>query len=684
MSKLKYLHVTALLMLCVFVMAGAALAADSWKVVKTVNADALNTQLYSYPKSLLWDQTGSVVVQTENNGTTNADIWDVGWNLVSVEGPTLSATAIDRWGVAEIPVPGPVERTGYYGGTGSNLLRGQFDFRSGIKAPPITGLTYATLSAAPAVATFDCKWQLADDTDALLDTDIAVTVAGTTLASGLKGITVGPFSDCLPTKAGAWAAAYIAELAGRVPAIVGGFGGGLYNPTVKVDRAAMAVYLARALNLDLPTYQGYFVDVTIGHWARPWIEAMKQTGLVGGFDPTHYRPSVIVNRDAMAVFVARAMVGSTTVASGPATGHFTDVPDATPGPANWAYDEIEYCYAQGVVGGYTATLYRPTVPVTRDQMAVFVYRAFMTPTATVVLAGPAVTAVDITAPTYDGWSSSAIAEADAPGTAYIALDAVRLDPAMPDFDVKFELRLADEPGEEATGDYTGTDTITGGEITAAQGDPTVPYLYAKWQIPTGLAEAEYVLVATVDGTVLTRKPAFEIGEIIPPDPPEELAIYPTTRSTPQPFDSGVTIVSGSYADLRADDGDYLVINSNDLGQAGYQVYCMFDTEVTASTMQKVQLDVNAMSSIDDGELLQIRTGGRNALNLPVATIDTFPDADTEYSATWASSGKRKIADCFRVAGQGIVTLYGYPIGTGAENADYDLSIEMIKYTATLR
>ena len=41
----------------------------------------------------------------------------------------------------------------------------------------------------------------------------------------------------------------------------------------------------------------------------------------------------------------------------------------------WAYQHVEYCKAQSIVSGYGDD-YRPENAVTRDQMAVYVARAF--------------------------------------------------------------------------------------------------------------------------------------------------------------------------------------------------------------------------------------------------------------------------------------------------------------------
>lgn len=50
---------------------------------------------------------------------------------------------------------------------------------------------------------------------------------------------------------------------------------------------------------------------------------------------------------------------------------FPDVP-----PDHWAYDQVMDVYWRGIVQGYEDGTYQPAWPVTRDQMAVFLSRAF--------------------------------------------------------------------------------------------------------------------------------------------------------------------------------------------------------------------------------------------------------------------------------------------------------------------
>jgi hypothetical protein len=43
----------------------------------------------------------------------------------------------------------------------------------------------------------------------------------------------------------------------------------------------------------------------------------------------------------------------------------------------WAGTAIQTCMAHGIVKGYPDGTYRPYLDVTRDQMAVFIWRAFL-------------------------------------------------------------------------------------------------------------------------------------------------------------------------------------------------------------------------------------------------------------------------------------------------------------------
>jgi len=191
----------------------------------------------------------------------------------------------------------------------------------------------------------------------------------------VKLLLPGPFRDVPFFN---WAADAIAACVAA--GIVGGYPDGWYHPDLTVTRDQMAVFISRALaggEAGVPPGPGSatFTDVPTDYWAFKYVEYAKSRGVVGGYSNGTYRPTLPVTRDQMAVFVARAMAGGDSgVPTGPATATFPDVPTDF-----WAFKYVEYAKANSVVGGYPDGWYHPELPVTRDQMAVFVARAFALP-----------------------------------------------------------------------------------------------------------------------------------------------------------------------------------------------------------------------------------------------------------------------------------------------------------------
>ena len=247
-------------------------------------------------------------------------------------------------------------------------------------------------------------------------------------------------------------------------------------------------------------YSGAFSDIPVGFWADDQIQSCVDAGIIGGYSDGTYRPTLVVTRDAMAVFVARGLAGGESgIPTGPSTATFSDVPTDY-----WAFKHVEYAVAQHVVGGYGDGTYRPTNPVTRDQMAVFVYRAAIQPTgAAVVLAGPAVTAQDLSEEGNTGecgWASLTTAPVSSPGYAYVTFDARRLSEGMAvggDWQVQFELRPTSAP----TAPATSTCALTAEDLASARETACIsgyPYLTLSWKIPTTLVPDDYLLVVSVE------------------------------------------------------------------------------------------------------------------------------------------------------------------------------------------
>jgi hypothetical protein len=179
-----------------------------------------------------------------------------------------------------------------------------------------------------------------------------------------------------------WAAHEI-EACARA-SVVRGLADGTYDPSGPVTRAAMAVYISRALaggdaNVPAGPVTAAFTDVPTTYWAYRYVEYAKAQSIVKGYDATTYSPETQVDRGQMAAFVARAMVsppGDAGLAgyTPPTRPTFPDVTDS--GSWAWCRLYVEYIAAQGVTRGYADGLYHPDVLCARDQMAVYVARAF--------------------------------------------------------------------------------------------------------------------------------------------------------------------------------------------------------------------------------------------------------------------------------------------------------------------
>ena len=163
--------------------------------------------------------------------------------------------------------------------------------------------------------------------------------------------------------------------------IVFGYPDDLYHPEMTVTRAQMAAFIGRALaggESAVPKAKGKatFGDVSPSHWAYQYVQYIGDAGIVQGYPDGTYQPEQTMTRAQMAAFIARS-VAARNGEDGPAgyqapeTPTFGDV--ATDA---WCYGDVEYLAEQGVVSGYDDATYRPDDNVKRDQMAVYIARAF--------------------------------------------------------------------------------------------------------------------------------------------------------------------------------------------------------------------------------------------------------------------------------------------------------------------
>ncbi len=125
-----------------------------------------------------------------------------------------------------------------------------------------------------------------------------------------------------------------------------------------------------------------FPDVPTTHWVYKYVECAKANHVITGDRDGQFRPEAVVNRAELAVYIARAVVrppGEAGLAdfSPPAQPTFPDV--TADGPWSWCYKHVEYLAAQVVVSGYPDGRYHPEDPCPREQMAVYLAKALRLP-----------------------------------------------------------------------------------------------------------------------------------------------------------------------------------------------------------------------------------------------------------------------------------------------------------------
>ena len=150
------------------------------------------------------------------------------------------------------------------------------------------------------------------------------------------------------------------------------------NPVTRAAMAVFILRAIEGPTYVPPAAHHYFSDlpVTGKEWMEPWVDEFYDRGITTGcgMDPLRYCPENPVTRAAMAVFLLRAMEGAAYAP--PAAHHyFTDLPVTG---KEWMEPWVDEFYDRAITTGCGAAplTYCPENPVTRAAMAVFISRAY--------------------------------------------------------------------------------------------------------------------------------------------------------------------------------------------------------------------------------------------------------------------------------------------------------------------
>ncbi|QWU13826.1 S-layer homology domain-containing protein [Paenibacillus sophorae] len=109
-----------------------------------------------------------------------------------------------------------------------------------------------------------------------------------------------------------------------------------------------------------------FTDI-IGHWAKNDICAASSLGIVNGLSADTFRPNGVINRAEFTAMLIRTLRISSDTAA-------LSFPDRANIPV-WAEGYVSAAVRKGIIIGFPDGSFHPEQPVSRAEMAVFIYRA---------------------------------------------------------------------------------------------------------------------------------------------------------------------------------------------------------------------------------------------------------------------------------------------------------------------
>lgn len=188
----------------------------------------------------------------------------------------------------------------------------------------------------------------------------AVAMMTATIAAPVAAAGVQTYSDVSPEK---YYYEAVMELSAR--GVIQGYPDGTFKPEQGITRGQAAKVLANILMLDTKNVvDPNFQDIATTHPYYGAIAALKQAGILDGFEDGTFREGMMIQRNHLAKIIATAL---NLVAQNAEALPFTDVSEAYKGA-------IAALYELGITTGKTATVFDGAANLTRSQFVVMVKR----------------------------------------------------------------------------------------------------------------------------------------------------------------------------------------------------------------------------------------------------------------------------------------------------------------------
>jgi uncharacterized lipoprotein YddW (UPF0748 family) len=172
-----------------------------------------------------------------------------------------------------------------------------------------------------------------------------------------------------------WARLFIEALAQR--GIVSGFPNGTFRPNNSMTRAEFAAIIGKAFSRPLKRQYVGFVDVPSTYWAAAVIKKAYETGFISGFPDNRFRPEDRITRAQVLVSLVTGLEMASKVKSDLITVLPELYQDATAIPG-YATDEVAIATRGRLVVNYpNVKIFNPNLAATRADVVVSIYQALV-------------------------------------------------------------------------------------------------------------------------------------------------------------------------------------------------------------------------------------------------------------------------------------------------------------------
>lgn len=140
------------------------------------------------------------------------------------------------------------------------------------------------------------------------------------------------------------------------------------------DNGTVTVPLDGSAKLEIVDNSGYFADVPATSWEADAVAFASSHELFSGTAPGQFSPDAPMSRGMLAVVLHNLENNPAQVLA----GAFADVDNS-----QWYAEGVAWAEAQGIIGGYGNGRFGPNDNITREQLAVMLWRYSGSPAATV-------------------------------------------------------------------------------------------------------------------------------------------------------------------------------------------------------------------------------------------------------------------------------------------------------------